>query len=177
MHWHGLPASNLPTTPGRWETGGLERLSWISLAERGLKLLLCWSCGLDSRVLNQSTHRLDHFPIRMRAELEERRRWGGLCEAQNYSHFCSAVCGVDRLLTDRVERGCRLGHLGSWAALSFNSGIEAVSGHLKGIGSPKCFYLWACQKVRIEGWGPGLQRRGNPGAQIKLAMFSFAGSI
>lgn len=32
-------------------------------------------------------------------------------------------------------------------------------------GSQSCFYLWACQKVRIEGRGLGLQRRGNPGAQ------------
>lgn len=35
----------------------------------------------------------------------------------------------------------------------------------RGSGSQKCFYLWACQKVRIEGQGLGVQWTGNPGAQ------------
>lgn len=158
LHWNCLTDSDLDATPGRWETGGLERLHWISVAELELGLLWHWFHGLDSCVLNQSAHQPDHFPIQMRTA---HQRWEGSGGNTAFS-LCCLFC----LLSAHSQGGAQ-----AWSfytleqSLSIRSGMEAVSGYLKGFGSPKRLYLWACQKVRGEGWDLVFQRGGNPGAQ------------
>ena len=108
-------------------------------------------------MVNQSAHQLAHFPILVREKLDERRQWGWTCKGKNHSlfffffFFYSAFCHAYGLLTVRMKNGCRHGHCTLEQSLSFHSGVKAVSGYLKGIGSQKYIYLWACQKVRTEG--------------------------
>lgn len=88
---------------------------------------------------------------------EVRRQWG---------NTAFSLCFLFCLLSAHSQGGAQ-----AWPfytleqSLSIRPGMEAVSGYLKGFGSPKRLYLWACQKAGGEGWGLVFQRGGNPGAQ------------
>lgn len=71
--------------------------------------------------------------VGMRAELEEKRQWGCALEEQKCSLFAGLSVAHHGLLTVSTDGAAGLAACTLEKSLNFNSGVEAVPEHFKGI--------------------------------------------